>query len=267
MLKHNVKSKTIFITGGIGDFICLDPFFNPGESDKITRVMYCTPQYNSIFKIVKAYGLFKQTRLSIRVIPKTRIFCYEEHRIEHPSLPLHHVLDWSILTVFPQIHAETRTYQQSCIIQKRPIKIKYDLPKKYVLINHHSPNVTYEDMRQMDAHEWDAVLNWLEEKNVFGVVINKSELFPPKHPLILDLSNKTNIIEAIEICKGCSAYVGIDSWPPAVISKILPRDCMLIKSLDINNYVANREIYCAPHKEPNVVQKITSENICSLNIS
>jgi hypothetical protein len=83
--------------------------------------------------------------------------------------------------------------------------------------------------RKFGERGWEAVLRFMETAQITGVVLGVG-CEDIDHPLVLNLSDKTNILEAIEISKGCSGYIGVDSIFSVIAAKVAPRHRVLVKT-------------------------------------
>jgi hypothetical protein len=87
----------------------------------------------------------------------------------------------------------------------------------------------------------------LKSRGMYGVVINRGNEFIPENPYLVNLNNKTNIKEAVEVVKHAQGYIGIDSAFSVIAAKIFPPENISIKSLNEHCYKF-AHIYFKPFK-------------------
>jgi hypothetical protein len=100
----------------------------------------------------------------------------------------------------------------------------------------------------MTGDEWPAVLKRLQDRDSCGVVVGtRSEGALPDSSRLIDLRGKTTILEAVEILKRSSGYIGIDSCFSILASQVHQAKDILIKTN--NPHVIQHACeYYAPHQ-------------------
>lgn len=125
----------------------------------------------------------------------------------------------------------------------------FDLPNSYEFIHAATPyNIpVVRNQRDMQLHEWHAVLQRLKDRETVGVVVNTNPDEPmPDDPNLIDLRGKTNMPQAVEILKHATGYLGIDSCFAILASQLFAPDDLLIRT--INPHVVERcHEYYQPH--------------------
>ena len=121
------------------------------------------------------------------------------------------------------------------------------MPNKFGIINPYSPSDRQGGKRDFTQREWTNVVSNVERFGYKFYVINTSDDFVPEHPLLINLSKKTDIVESLEIAKKAHWYIGLDSWMPAILSKIMPPENLVIKTTS-SHYMQYLNIYLNPIK-------------------
>lgn len=252
-----VLENSILITGGIGDFLALECYFTPEYRKGLERVYYATKQWKSIrdlFGALPNYGDLSHLCLWEDWSQRSAFYSLEElaQRLGLPQL-LAKVQDWSIVPTFPQIDAGRLSYVGSSFLEHTVADISgIALPRSYVVVCPYSENK--EDNRDFKANDWIAVLNQVRKAGSVAVVLNKGNDRVPRSKYLVDLSNKTTLLESIEILKGARGYYGIDSCLSVLAAKLFDGGSLLVKST--NPHLAMwKHIYYAPKREFDFVKQ------------
>lgn len=137
--------------------------------------------------------------------------------------------DFSIKKIFP----ENRPYTYSSFIKSKLANIQpFKLPGHYYIICPYSNNDKRDMRRDYDHFDWGQTIKILKRKGTYGVVINRGTEPIPQDPSIFNLANKTSIREAIEIMKGATGYIGIDTAFSVIATKVFRPENIIIKSLN-----------------------------------
>lgn len=203
----------------------------------------------------------------------------EKGKIARWTQLLTNVQDMSIAKVFPQI-PNKRPYNNSSYLKYNLTDVSgFNLPGnvkfiedinnferikyiklfdtneeiKYFTICPYSPN-DRRNSRDFSESDWDFTIKKLESQKVFGVVLNIGNDFIPEHPLIINLSNKTDFIQSIEIMKKAKGYIGIDSSLSVFAPKLFKTENIIIKSNNQHCY-SNKKIYYAPETKCDFIKR------------
>lgn len=153
--------------------------------------------------------------------------------------------DLSILRVFHQIKSEKLKYNGSSFLKHSLAKIsKFNLPKKYFVILPFSTDKRIEN-RDFNEQDWIHTFDLLKENDIKGVVINSGNDIIPDNSFLINLSNLTEIEEAVEILKASQGYIGIDSWLSVLAAKLFNEPFLQIKSVN-SHCLENAFPYYAP---------------------
>ena len=220
--------KKILITGGLGDFFVLESHFSKQQRKELDTVYLATRAYQPIIALMKVYyPNVKCIPLTTNFNKKFAYYCKGDcDKLKLPS-DWDEVVDWSIAIKFKHIQKGLLKLSKSRFLRKK--KIDISLPKRFVVIVNNSPNDMRDKSRLITKVEWQKVLSYLEKKNLYGVVLNVGRGFVPKHDKVINMTNKTNLFESVQILIRSKGYIGIDSCL-SVLAKQLDLKCMVKSS-------------------------------------
>lgn len=243
MNMHRIKNA-IFLTGGIGDTFAVESFLSDEERTKITTIYYATNKSKEIEELWRKLPNYPNLRHHITVWDDfSKFWCFysmngyitycKKNKIKL-QISLTHTTDLSISIMFGKINRKDIAYNNSSFINHS--LTNYDnLPQEYVVICPYS-NDKRTSGRDFSLNDWKECLNFLETNNKKGVVLNKGNEISPIHEKLIDLNNKTTIVEAVEILKKSNGYIGIDSALSVLATKLnLP----LLKIKSNNSHLYN----------------------------
>jgi len=261
--KHIERGKSILITGGIGDFIAIEPFILSNKPG-ISQIYLATRGWLEIAELIrKAYPSIAVKNI-IQNFPRNK-YCFlsykdcfsymREKNIKIPS-DLTQCQDCSIIEIFPQIEKNHLEFAKSKFIENTFQDIKsLNLPKKYIsLVSASSRDASHASRgRNLMDHE---ILN-IKSKVNLPLVCVYCECINPD-PDIIHM-RKTNIFESIEIVKNSVGYIGIDSWLSVVAGWIFKETNMVVKCIN-DHGIRNRNSYWPILKDPSFLYRDLGEN-------
>lgn len=239
-------------TGGIGDILAIECFLSPYERSSIDTFFYATRAgiiLKELFKALPNYDISEHIEVWSDFSEKFSFTFKYEVIDEDPGKfdeLLVDVHDFGIIAQMPQLisyrqHGYGKEYQGSSFIIYTLADIsKFKLPSNYITIQPYSPNdgVNWELGKHLDNFDWKNILEYLEEKNMVGIILNNTKYYKehkfigtvydkfngfkydiPKHSSLIDLTNKTTILESFEILKKGAGHVGIESCFSVLMSK------------------------------------------------
>jgi hypothetical protein len=261
----------IFITAGIGDFIASECFFPEELRNSITKIYYATPAQKQIMEIVSAlkYPNLKEQTILWHEFNNPAPHCFfhkihfEEYSKAHNGPPLPEdwgeVEDWSIAIRFKALKdVNVFNYWElsKAMINQENFKdytgsslLKYKLcdvappPPNAVAVVPITSSFGSPKKRNFNDDDWSMVLDRLIERNEVGVVLGTGDTFIPSNSRLINLLNRTSILQSIEILKKCNGYYGIDSFMSVLAAKL--SDNLKIKSLNSHCY-RYKHIYYYP---------------------
>lgn len=219
--KNYTQQNNIFITGGIGDFLrIVDCSLDISTKNNLDTIYLACSRYKEIADLIrysKDYVFnsikilwnesedYKNPKFSSKAYYSLENFTQRTKQSIKPSI------DCSIKKLFIK-----RTYKTDTFLlkEKQEFKYPYDINtgalQNYIAICPYS----YDDRNQRNFTEidWGNTISILESQKLNGVVLGSHYGGVPKHPLLLNLINKTSVVESLEICNSSLGYLGIDSW-------------------------------------------------------
>lgn len=109
----------------------------------------------------------------------------------------------------------------------------YNLPNNFVTVMPWTNHPRYFYFTEEDWKETEKILKHL---NLKAVVIGQENYDKvPKSDCFINLIDKTNILESIEICKKSNFYIGVDSWPSVLAAQFLSFNKCIIKHRSENS--------------------------------
>lgn len=250
----------LFISGGIGDFITMEPFISQDEKNSVEEIAFAARGAYGIKQIIQSYPIFPNLKTITTIFDDwSQIFSIQninhllaENARLNLGLDLHNIneyVDFSISLVFEQIRRRKRQYQETPFFQSLNSQIDIPvLPYKYGVINPYSPNNNHNGQRGFTKKEWDNVLNNVRSLRCPFVVINYSNDYIPDSSMLINLNKQTTLPQAIEIAKRAKWYIGVDSWLSAFMPKVLPKHRMVIKTVNVH-FTNHMFAYLAPYDE------------------
>lgn len=268
-ISHNYDS--LLLTAGIGDFILLDYFYDLTKykniflvlpQDKnIEMMMSCFKNYKKV-QIIK-YNCLKRLRL-ICFVSLNNIL---DHRgiPQHLKLTAKYAHDYSIFSKLGVIrrligngdkinicrYCDSEIKVNSSLVKNKLCDTRgFNLPSKYYFIasstswtrfdcavcdiSHETSCPKTDNMRDFVDIDWVNTINILQKENIKGIVIGVTPV-PSKYasiPLLINLTNKTSIIEAFEILKYAIGYIGIDTCFSVLASYTMPKNKVMVKCIN-----------------------------------
>lgn len=256
---HKIKIhrpfKSIFLSGGIGDVIAIESFLSDQERQSIQTILYATNKRIFIEELFKSLTSFPKLENHISLWDDFSDFwCFwsledyiSKTKEKHTQLnsKLQDCKDLSILRFFQEIKKGNANYNESSFLKEKVANISHlNLPHDYLVIVPYSTDKRIKE-RDFNKHDWDEILVNLKNHDLYGLVINSEKEMVPKNKLIIDMSQKTKILESIEILKGAKGYFGIDSWISVLAAKLFDVPNLQIKSRNVHCY-DNAKFYYAP---------------------
>lgn len=250
------SNSTVFFTGGIGDVLALESYFTQRERDNLETIYYATRKSDPIIEIFQNLNNYPRLRNHVVVYDDfSKFWCFysKEECLVHlksNGLPvpdgLLHAEDWSIANKFTKINSNYITYNSSSPVNLKLCGVsEFDLPKNYISICPYSSDKRV-STRDFSKDDWKNTSVLLDRLEMTGVLLNSGIDICPVYDNIIDLSNQTSIIEAIEILKNGCGYIGVNSVLSVLAAKLFHNN-LFIKSSDEHCH-RNRHIYYAPKK-------------------
>lgn len=238
--------KSVLFTCGIGDFIAMESYFTKSERESVSSIHWASRARVSlmdlipfVFPNVKTHKIERDTWGA----PFTRTFCISSRK-ELPGLDPS-VDDWSVKIIVDDFKRGRRRFQGSTLASSKLADISgLNLPASYFVFHAYSENART-PIRDLTAEELAFAAKRIQRSHAI-VIVNKGGQGLPI-PGAIDLSDQLTLLEAIEVTKQASGFVGAASVFSVVASKVLPPAKLFIKgSLDLKINYSN--FYYAPHR-------------------
>lgn len=263
MARRIAPHFALLITGGLGDFMAIEAFMPPGLRNQLVAIYYATHAAKSIqtaFAVMDTFPLLKSHVVLWNDFSKFYAFNHKgevDKRMQEAGLPLpdgwrHHVGDWSIAHIFPQVSAGLLPYEGSSLLS-RTVAVRPPVPAFYYAISPATVTDKRNNTRDFDRDDWAAVLARLERDAVPGVVLGIGDDPVPEHPLLVNLVNKTTLPESVEVLKGAKGFFGIDSSMSVLAAKLFDRPNLQVKTRH-SQLVRTGHIYYAPKTDMSFIR-------------
>jgi len=236
--------KSILLTGGVGDVLAVESLMTDEERNAINCIYYATRAFKPCVELFENLPSFPELKMQpILWKDFSKIFCFHDKEQLADKLCAYQpnalqqlarklmapIEDYSIKKIF----AEDRAYTYSSFVKTNLASLKkFNLPADYFCICPYSNNDKRDLRRDYSSADWGQTLNILKRRGMYGVVINMGQETIPQDPYIINLSNKTNIREAVEVVKQAKGYIGIDTAFSVIAAKVFNPDDIIIKCLN-----------------------------------
>lgn len=236
-------------TGALGDFIGAESFMTEQEKDAVTTLLWATRNRQEIQEAINLKEIFPNL--------KEQKILFDNFSNERPTRPwqpgdgfmnihkkddlntkcrlnltkeeLDAIGDYSLDATLERIFREQLRFQTSRIATRMslPDISHLNLPEEYVVIHPWSDAEICG--REFNDDDWNNIFQFLETQQLYGVVVNKSQLLPPVHDNIIDLTNKTNLQETFSIIRNASCAIMCSSSLACFASKLFSKGEIFIK--------------------------------------
>jgi hypothetical protein len=265
IVKNNKQlASHVFISGGIGDVFAVESHLTEDERKTITTIFYGTQKADPIIKLFTALPNYTRLKQQSQIWSDfSRFWCFYTlnecvTRIITAGRgcpeSLKESRDLGIMPRFSDIKSGRMKYTGSSFLKHKLTDIsRFNLPQKYIAVCPYSTDKRVGD-RDFNGSDWVACLEILDLMGMKGVILNKGSDNPFITPQLVNLGNNTEITEAVEILKGASGYIGIDSSLSVLAAQLFVEPNLLIKSRNQHLY-SNMDCYYAPHKSFDFVKR------------
>lgn len=239
----SIGEKTItpaLITGGVGDFLALEPFVMR-NNQSLTTIYLATRGHHEIGSLIRKTYPKLQIKNIISNFPKDR-YCFlskedvrQFFQTRRLPLPDHYETchDYSIGHIFPKIKKGSYKFQGSSYIENNLANLeKYKLPKQFAAIVTASTRDKSKiaDGRNLNPEEIDHIVKTTE----MPLVCVFCQCDQP-HPGITH-HRFSPIFDSIEMIKRADVYYGVDSCLSVIAGYTLPSNKIFIKSVNQHCY-------------------------------
>ena len=236
----------IVISKAIGDFIAFESFLTDKEKINLKEIIYLSsneniPQFECISK-TKFYN--KNFKKTIIKRPKginelefknnlINNYFHENQEINKDKV----LIDWNFYEGKYEQLLEKENIKNYSFVKEKLCEIdKFKLPNKYVSIS--GWTYSWTKKRLFKIEDWHETIKILKLYDIKGVILNNQNWYLDnlwfkeiiKEDCFINLTEKTNYFEAIEIVKNSKGFIGIDSSLSIIATQSLPEESIIIKS-------------------------------------
>lgn len=259
-----IRSNSIFLSGSIGDVLALESFMSGDERAAVHKIFYGTQKKGDIETLLSSVPTMPNLKDHVSVWSDfSNMWCFfsKDECVKKVKQQRRRIVpdferseDFSIMSKFNQIMNGDVAYTGSSFLKHRLADVSaFGLPGSYVVVCPYSTDKRIAD-RDFTHADWEECLKYLGRLGVPGVVLNIGGDLVPDSPALVNLSNKTTITEAVEILKGATGYVGIDSSLSVLAAKLFVHPRLLVKSVNHHCY-RYAKCYYAPQTDFGFIAK------------
>ena len=259
------RPMEIFLSGGIGDIIALESFMSNEDRARLSKIYYGTRAWHEasqMFINAKTYERIKNEHHLVFKDFNKQFPCFLtiEQAFNQRLLKVmpKNTVDYSIIKIFKNIDREKTPFNGSTFIKDTLADIsKFNLPPKYyVVVPYTLADARTTVRRNFDHLEWTYSQGFVHEWDAKMVIINPhTEISVPKINGAIDLTGKTNILEAIEIVKHAVGYCGVDSSLSVIATKTLGTSRLVVKNGEGGHLQKYKHIYYAPQTDFSFIRR------------
>lgn len=256
-----IKKDKVVFTGGIGDIITIDSFFTNEDRQKIKKIYWATKTHHlsqQLF-IKESYPNLKKHIVAWNQFDLFPSFGEANwiNKFTTPPPGYNQAQDLSIANIFKTIIDNNIPFQGSCLLKNPLTNIKkFKLPKEYICITPGTDN--HDGVRNFTQYELINLDKWLIHTNQLGVIIGTIPI--PVCQNIIDLTNKTTMLESVEILKNAYGYIGVDSWLTVLATQLFDTNRLVIKSNNMHLFLYKTIYYGSQKSFDFIIRKIESLN-------
>lgn len=233
-MKEEARFDCIITSGQIGSFIAFDSFLTDFEKENLKKIIIdAGSTYDSQIKdnnnnlqisnLIKNNKYYNQNIkfIECKINKETLKKHSEKHKIVYTRQfkKNYHNYSW-------HLYEKINIKNSSFIKIKNADLEKFNLPEKYCVVVGWSKRKE----KKFTTKDWKELIKILESKKIKAFVINnfyRDDVKIPKHELLIDMTEKTSLLESIEITKNANLYIGINGCLSIIAMQKYPRKCMI----------------------------------------
>jgi len=243
--KYFSKFDTIMWSLGIGDFLSLDSYIPDFFYKKLKNIFLFTSRNNSFEQLIRANKNYDSVKIIFadNKFDKGEIYekedyldsFFKKYKLNKASCFHDNLSIWNL----PEKNNEPKI---SSFFTQKLCDIKFDfLNDNYCVIFPNTKNTR--DRRFFTSIDWIETTKILKFYKFKGVILGNESFKIPKLNELINLNNKTSILESIEITKNAKMYIGIDSFLSTFAMQVFENDKIYIKSTE-NHLYDNLKFFC-----------------------
>lgn len=219
------------LTCGIGDFIAMDAVLQPHE--RPSHVYWATRAEGALRELAPlCFPIVEQTTVFSQFTgPHTMLFCVasREDLFTKTGIVLEpDIVDLNVEFIGRQVLNQERAVGRSSLLASPLTDVTgFNLPASYCVLHPYSQNVRTE-LRDLELHDWPVVQALLQRLGLPGVVVNRGAE-RARIDQVIDLTNKTSLLEALQITIGASAFIGCSSMLSVMAAHVVPKGRLFVK--------------------------------------
>jgi hypothetical protein len=252
----NDDKYDVIITGGIGDFVAIEPFLFKKYYHRIDNVILATRGYKEItslltiaypnLNIINIFPEFPNNFYAFVLADNVLNFLYNNDYFSRGVLEFQRsdntIIDFSIYKIFQSIKSGYLKFNGSVFTDNKFIGLdKFKLPQDYIsVVTTSNRDPKHKAMgRNLTELEIESVIDYCDEIGMQGVCVYCNCL--NKNKKLIHLENITPI-ESLEVVKNSKKYIGIDSWLSVIAGYKFDNSDIKIKCFNPHG-LDNRDCY------------------------
>ena len=244
------KYSYMFWCLGIGDFLTLDSFIPDFFYTNIKKIFLFTSRNEAFKKLIKANKNYSKIEIifSDNQYDKGEIYKidnYLKNFCTNNQVSLDECFQDDLL-IWKTPSVEGIKPKISSFFTEKLCQINYSFLNKNLCVI--CPTTTNTRGRRFFTNEdWIETIKILKYYKLQGVILGNELSDAPKIDNIIDMTGKTNILEALEIAKKAKYYIGIDSFLSTLAMQTFPEENIYIKSTE--NHLFENAKFFSPFKK------------------
>jgi len=265
--KNDNKKYDVIITGGIGDFVAIEPFLFKKYYNKIGNVILATRGFKEIttllklsypeLNIINLFPEFPNNFYAFILGDDVLNYLYDNNYFNRGILEFdrsdNDVIDFSIFKIFQLIKNGYLDFNESVFTTKIYTDIsRFNLPNEYISVvttSNRDP-IHKARGRNLTEFEIERIVDYCNKIDVVGVCVYCNCANPNKK--LIHLQNITPI-ESLEVVKNSNKYLGIDSWLSVIAGYKFDYDDIKVKCFNPHG-LNNRDCYYPLVKSKNLFE-------------
>lgn len=228
--------ESILLTGGLGDVFALESFFPVEMRQVLHTIYYASPVAKEVSRLFSCLPNYPRLQNHIDLGATKTYYRKSEVEKDFGKVP---AKDFSIASIF----SDLKEYTGSSLLTYTLAEVRKPV-EPYMLICPSSAWGQWSD-RDFNEADWQTAITFLEQRQRLGLVVQHTNHKVPHHRL-LRLAEDMPIEKAVELCKGATGYMGIDTCWSVLAAKLWT--CLSVKSNQQGGADTWKHVYYAPRK-------------------
>jgi len=243
-----------YVTFAIGDFIAFESFLTDKEKANLKEIIFFGHNDNDARQHLIKKSIFYNKKIKITMLPRinkektgfTReraslLKNYISNKLDLANNKYKMLIDYRFYNCNDQYKeiTENQNIKNYSFVKQKLCEIdKFELPQEYVSISAWTWDRNMLSGRVFDIEDWYETIKILKSKNIKGVILNNQKWYLDnlwfkeilKEDCFINLIEKTNYFEAIEIVKNSKGFIGIDGSLSTIATQVLQEKSIMIKT-------------------------------------